>query len=71
MDGYNIDGEGIQLRLAVTGTNCLIRYADGTSLGSSFNKQTSITLSDYAGGKIGALRNDGYASSLSIYEFTC
>ena len=69
VDGYGIDGESIKVKFTVSGTSCALSYADGTSMGNTYNSQTSIALSKYAGGKVGAMRNDTFASVLSVYEF--
>ncbi len=69
IDGFNMGPEGVKVNLTISGTTLMLRLADGTSLSDSFNKKTEITLSDYAGGKIGAMRNDSYASLLTIYDF--
>lgn len=69
VDGFNIEPEGTKARLTLQGTTCSLAYADGTSMGTSFNKKNQVTLSDYAGGKVGTMRNDSFASVATIYEF--
>ena len=70
IDGWSVNPDGVKVRLSLSGTTLTLTYADGSSLGTSKMGTTAVTLDDYAGGKIGALRNDDYASSLTIYEFT-
>ncbi len=69
IDGWSMNSDGVKVRLSLSGTTLTLTYADGSSLGTSYTKTTAVTLDDYAGGKVGALRNDDYASSLTIYEF--
>ena len=68
VDGFNIDIQQTKFKLTINGTNCTLSYTDGTSFGNSWKNATVISLSDYTGGKVGILRNDTYATSISIYE---
>lgn len=68
VDGFNRDLGNNKIKLNVTGTTCTLTYEDGSSLGTSFNSQTTISLAGYTGGKLGVLRNDSVTTNISIYE---
>ena len=69
IDGWNVDPEGVKVRLTLNGSKCTLTYVGGATMGSTFSNNTEVTLSDYSGGKVGLLRNDTSATLATIHEF--
>ena len=68
IDGWNIDPEGVSVKLSVKDGVASLGFVYGSSMGPTFNGNSSVALEDYEEGKLGYLRNDGFASTLTIEE---
>ncbi len=69
IDGWNVDPDGVKVSLTLNGSKCTLTYVGGGTMGSTFDNNTEVTLSDYSGGQVGLLRNDTSATLATIYEF--
>ena len=68
IDGWNIDPEGVSVKLSVKDGVASLGFVYGSTMGPTFNGSRSVALEDYEEGKLGYLRNDSFATTLTVEE---
>ncbi len=69
IDGWNIEFLNKDLVLSVSSSNVYLSMLDGTAIPNTFNGNSSISIDNYNGGKIGILSYDGEPSTYILNSF--